>query len=253
VRRLALAALLAAAAAPAGAEVVSTETMGPSPRWGAFQLSFATLEPNIDSGNFSGGLTSTPYATVFGTNRPLLTQILFSRSAWMTEVGTLDVGLGIGYWQANGKGIAVTSSGTVTGGSTSLVILPLQLAAGYRFDIFYDQWGVPFEPYARIALVDDIWWTSGQSGISSYTNPSTGQSSRGQGSTYGWAGTVGLALVLDALDPTMARQMDFDTGINHTMLFFDFTKGSVNDFGSNSSWQLAPSYWMWSAGILFVF
>jgi hypothetical protein len=37
------------------------------------------------------------------------------------------------------------------------------------------------------------------------------------------------------------------------MLFFDFTKGSVNDFGSKNSWQLAAGYWQWSIGLLFVF
>jgi hypothetical protein len=47
--------------------------------------------------------------------------------------------------------------------------------------------------------------------------------------------------------------MDYDTGINRTLLIFDFSKGSVNDFGSQNSWQLAPSYWAWSVGLQFVF
>jgi len=141
-KRLLRAAILAAAAFPAAADVVNAES-GPSPRWGAFQLSFSTYQPNIDSGTFSLGpnntaQTTTPYATSFGTSRPLLTQILFSRSAWITEVGTLDVGVGIGYWQVSGHGIAVDSAGNLqSGGSTSLLILPLQLAVGYRFDVFF--------------------------------------------------------------------------------------------------------------------
>jgi hypothetical protein len=47
--------------------------------------------------------------------------------------------------------------------------------------------------------------------------------------------------------------MDYDVGINRTLLFFDFTRSSVNDFGSANSWQLGPSYWAWSTGLQFVF
>jgi len=248
VRRLALAVLLAGAASPAAADVTGFGG-GPSPRWGSFQLSFSTFQPNIDS-EFTNG--QAPYTTVFGTSRPLLTQILFTRSLWMTEVGSLDVGLGIGYWQASGAGIAVVNGVTLYGGSTSLLILPVQIAVGYRFDVFFEKWGVPLAPYVRAGILSDIWWANGQGGTSVWVSP-TGQSFRGQGVTWGWSGTVGLALVLDFFDETMARQMDFDTGINHTMVFFDFTKEGVDNFGSKKSWQLAPNYWMWSAGILFVF
>lgn len=250
-RRLALVALVALASGSARADSGSA---GPAPRWGSIQLSFSTFMPNIDSGTFtSNGITTTPYGTIFGTSRPLLVQMLFSRSVWLTTVGTLDVGLGAGFWQATGKGVFAESGGTLlTGGSTSLLIVPITLAVGYRFDIFYDQWGVPLEPYARVALLDKLWWASGQNGVSTYTSPS-GQSFRGQGSTYGYSATLGLALVLDAFDPALARQMTYDTGIVHTLAFFDFTKENANDFGSATSWQLAPSYWMWSAGLLFVF
>ncbi|HVP69049.1 MAG TPA: MXAN_2562 family outer membrane beta-barrel protein [Anaeromyxobacteraceae bacterium] len=243
-RRAALAALLLCAASGARA-AVDRDNSTSSGRWGAFQLSFSTFAPNIDS-EFTNG--TQPYETVFGTTRPLLVQVLFSRSVWISQVGSLDVGLGIGYWKANGTGYSASSGQGSQGGSTSLTILPVQLAVGYRFDVFYDQWGIPFAPYLRGAIVGDIWWTSGQGAGSFSPYPANAQ-----GTTWGWAGTLGLALVLDALDPSMARQMDYDTGINHTMLFFDFTRESVNNFGAGNSWQLAPSYWMWSAGILFVF
>jgi len=252
VRRLALAALLAAAALPARPDVIDHGS-GPSPRWGSFQLSFSTLQPDIDAGPFGPptdtAVTTTPYATVFGTGKPLLTQLLFSRSVWMTVVGSLDVGAGIGFWKATGTGICgpPNCSSPQPGGSSSLTMLPVQVAVGYRFDVFFEQWGVPLAPYLRGAIIDDIWWTSGQGSASSSWPANS------SGGTFGWAATFGLAFVLDALDPSMARQMDYDTGINHTLLFFDFTKESVNNFGSKNSWQLAPSYWMWSAGILFVF
>jgi hypothetical protein len=47
--------------------------------------------------------------------------------------------------------------------------------------------------------------------------------------------------------------MDYDVGINRTLLIFDFTRSSINNFGSTKTWQLAPSYWAWSVGLQFVF
>jgi hypothetical protein len=243
---VALAMLVALPAAAQSPVITSKE----SPRWGSFQFSLSPFSPNIDS-EFG---TLTPYANAFGTGRPLMVQVLVSKSAWTTEVGVLDVGFGVGYWQAWGLGQYTNSSGaTVQGGSTSLMIIPIQVQATYRFDWFYDRWEIPFAPYVRGAIVDYIWSASGQDGTSSWTNPGTGTAYRGSGGTFGWSATLGLALVLDAFDTGLSKQMDYDVGINRSMLFFDFTKSSVNDFGSPNSWQLAPSYWAWSAGLMFVF
>jgi len=244
---LALALELALPAAAQSPVVVSKE----SPRWGSFQVSLSPFSPDIDS-EFVGA-TSPPYATTFGTSRPLMVQGIFSKSVWITEVGTLDVGFGAGWWQASGQGQYTNASGVVVrGGSTNLMIIPLQIAVGYRVDWFYDRFDVPLAPYIRGALVDYIWNTSGQGGVSSWTS-ATGTTYRGNGATFGLSGTLGLALVLDALDRSLSRQMDYDVGINRSMLFFDFTKSGVNDFGSQKSWQLAPGYWAWSAGLLFVY
>ena len=244
-----LLALALAAATPALAQStlpVSKE----SPRSGSFQLSVMPFLPGIDS-EFTNALYP-PYATIFGSSRPLMFQVQFNKSLWITEAGTLDLGAGVGYWGAWGTGVYQAAGGLLRGGTTSMMIIPVQIQVGYRLEWFYERFSVPFEPYARFAMVDYIWTTSGQDGISSWTSPS-GQEFRGSGATFGWSGTLGLALVLDYFDTGLSRQMDYDIGINRTMLFVDFTKSSVNDFGSKNSWQLAPTYWAWSAGILFVF
>jgi hypothetical protein len=240
-------ALLLALPAAAQSPVV---TVKESPRWGSFQISLSPFSPNIDS-EFTNAI-SPPYATIFGTGRPLMVQGQFNKSLWITEFGTLDLGVGAGYWEAWGQGSYTSADGTVLrGGTTSLMIIPLQAQVGYRWEWFYERFSVPLEPYARFAIVDYIWSASGQSGVSSWT--SGGVAYRGSGATYGWAGTLGLAIVLDAFDTGLSRQMDYDVGINRTLLFFDFTRSSVNDFGSSKSWQLGPSYWAWSAGLQFVF
>lgn len=244
-----LLALALSAAFPAAAQspvLVSKE----SGRWGSFQVSLGPFSPNIDS-EFSNAVNP-PYATIFGTGRPLMVQVQFSKSVWITEAGSLDVGMGVGFWQAWGTGWYQSGGTTLRGGSTSLMIIPIQIQATYRVDWFYDRFSVPFAPYGRFAIVSDIWSSSGQNGVSNYVAPD-GTSYSASGATWGWAGTLGIGFVLDFLDPALSKQMDYDVGVNRTMLFFDFTKSSVNDFGSKNSWQLAPSYWNWTAGLLFVF
>jgi len=251
VKRL-LGLLAAAAALAAAAPAQAQMKLGDSPRWGSFQLSVGAYRPDIDA-EFHG--SATPYQTIFGTSRPLVFSFLFNRSAWITPVGTLDVGFGAGYWQVWGLGIYTDpQTGATSRGSTnSLLVIPIQLAVGYRLDVLYDKWNVPLEPYARVSLYDYIWSASNQGQVSTWVDPTTRQESRGSGQTFGWGATIGAAIVLDFFDPTLARQMDIDTGINRTLLFLDFTWASVDDFGSSKSWQLGPGYWMWSAGLQFVF
>ena len=246
---LALAVALVAVPAAAQSPVIQSKQ---SPRWGSFQITVGAYSPNIDSEFTNVGTTPTPYTQIFGTGRPLMISGQFNISAWMTEFGTLDVGAGVGFWQAWGSGVYQASDGTyLRGGSTSLTLIPLQAQATYRWEWFFERFNVPLEPYVRGALIADVWSTSGENGVSSYTN-STG-TYRGSGTTWGWSATLGLAIVLDFFDTGLSRQMDYDVGINRTLLIFDFTRSSVNNFGSKNSWQLAPGYWAWNVGLQFVF
>jgi hypothetical protein len=88
--------------------------------------------------------------------------------------------------------------------------------------------------------------------VSSWAAPN-GAAYRASGCTFGWSATLGLALVLDFFDQGLSRQMDDDVGINRTLLFVEFSRSSVNDFGSATSWQFAPEYPSWNAGIRFAF
>jgi hypothetical protein len=240
VKRILLAAALALVlgAGPARAE---------SPRSGSFELRLSWYRPDIDS-EFHG--TAHPYADAFGSSNAIMFQLAFAKSMWITEVGTLDIGLGAGYWERYGVG--VTSTGA-TGDRTTLKMVPLQLFVGYRVDYLFDRLGIPLAPYARAALVDHFWWVNDGSGnTASWPNPAGGTSS-GSGQTFGYAFTGGVALVLDFFDSQLAREMDNDSGINHTLLYADVTKGVIDDFGSKKSWNLSGAGLVFSAGLQFVF
>ena len=236
--RLFLAAALALSALPARAE---------SPRSGSFEVRFAGYRPDIDA-EFGGA--ATPYANAFGTSRGLLVQALFSRSLFVSDAATLDLGFGAGYWEKYGVGVCYTCSPVVVGDHTSMRVVPLTVAATARLDWLVYQAGVPLAPYVRASMHDYLWWT--YAGGGSVAVGSTGQ--RGSGMTLGWSVTGGVALLLDFLDPQLAREMDLDTGINHTFVYVDVTRAWIDDFGSAKSWNLSPDASLtWGFGLAFVF
>ncbi len=232
-RKLALAVLLLVAG-PARAE---------SPRWGSFQLQMASYRPNIDA-EFGGA--ATPYRDIFGSGRSWMFKAQLASSVY-SSFGTLDVGLGAGWFEKTGKGF-IQGTTTPSGDDTSLRIVPLSLSITYRLDAFVDR--IPLAPYARASLERWQWWvTNGGGGTASVIGGPSGE-----GATNGWSAGLGVCFLLDFLDPGLGREMDRDTGINHTYLFLEATRIKVDDFGSKKSWDLSNDKSLaWSGGILFVF
>jgi hypothetical protein len=208
-----------------------------SPRWGSFHFKLGSYRPDIDSeftaGGSCGAVACAPYADLFGKSGSMVYRLEFARTL-LSGAGTLDLGFGVGWWSKTAKGF-IQGTSTRSGDDTSLRILPLSLSLTYRLDAWART--VPLAPYGRVALERYQWWATGG----------------GSGATNGWSGALGVAFLLDFLDPTLAREMDRDVGINGTYLFIEAGKAQVNDFGEKS-WDLSPDKSVtWSGGILFVF
>ncbi|HEY7724465.1 MAG TPA: MXAN_2562 family outer membrane beta-barrel protein, partial [Anaeromyxobacteraceae bacterium] len=188
-------ALAAKAAAAVAILALAAPALAESPRWGAFDLQASGYRPDIDS-EFQGA--ASPYADIFGGGRPLLWSARVSRSLF-SSWGSLDLGVGVGWWSKSGKGLL--QSGGPSGDSTALRVLPVQLSLTYRLDAFADAF--PFVPYGRLALERWHWWvTNGGGGTASEVG-----GPEGSGATNGWSVAGGLAFLLDFLDPHMAREM----------------------------------------------
>jgi len=236
VKKLALLALLAAA--PAAAQQ--------STRGGSFDFQIQSYRPNIDA-EFRGART--PYKDTFGDGRSLVFQLRVARSLF-TQWGSLDLGIGIGWSSKTAKGFLAGTT-TRSNDNTSLRILPLNLSLTYRMDWFVDHGGFPIVPYGRISLERWQWWVTNGSGGTAKT---ISGNRTGSGATNGWSAGVGVAFLLDFVDPGLAREMDRDTGINHTYVFVEGTKTAIDDFGSKKSWDLSNDRSIaWSGGLLFVF
>jgi hypothetical protein len=210
----------------------------PSPRWGSFELGAGTYHPDIDSAFAAPG----PYEQVFGGGRGWMFRLGVAKSLY-TRVGTLELGLRSGWFRDKGKGL-VDSGGTLvkSGDSTTFSVVPSSLTLTYRFDWLVERHGIPFAPYARVAFERYNWWvTDGQGHWAK------------EGGTNGWSATGGLAFLLDFLEPGAARELDRETGVNHTYLFFDVTKSKVDDFGGSKSWDLSDDKVSLAGGLMFVF
>ena len=232
VASLATAALLAAA--PARAE---------SPKYGSFELGAGRYYPRIDAEADLGA--PLPTEQVFGTSRRWNFRAGVSRAIF-TYPGTLEVGFRTGFVRMAGNAVhqdATGIAGTQTSRDpTTFNIIPTSLMLTYRFDILAEQIGIPLSPYGRASLERYNWWVTDAAGSMSK-----------KGATNGYSVTGGLAMLLDFFDAGLARELDRDTGINHTYLFVDVTKSWVKDFGSSKSWDLSDDKLSLAFGMMFVF
>jgi hypothetical protein len=219
-----------------------------SGRWGSFELGAGTYTPNIDA-EFAGKPGPGPYEEIYGTSHRWMFRAGVGKSVWRKEYGDLQVGLRTGVLRAVGRAIVASGpdAGMPSGNKTAFTIIPTSLTVTYYLDWLAEQYRfVPITFYGRAALERYNWWVTGP--VSSGNEGTVGR-----GATNGWSITGGAALLLDAIDPAMARDLDRDTGINHTYLFFDVTKTQVDDFGSSKSWDLSRIGPAYAFGMMFVF
>jgi hypothetical protein len=239
VSRLVAAVLAAALATTArAAEGTTSSDRYASPISGSFEFQFGQYLPDVDS-EFKNG--ATPWKDAFGTSKGLLFR---GGAGWALYHGwgSLEVGGQLGYFQKNGFGQLVT--GGQSGDPTKFHMIPTSATLTYRFDTLGEGgYPLPLAPYVRVALERYNWWVTDG-------NNHTARS----GATNGWSAAAGLGLLLDVFDPDLGRELDRETGINHSYIIAEARKTYVDDFGSGSSWILSDKASVsWSLGLLFVF
>lgn len=229
--RTKLAAALAAAVVAASSSAAPTE----SPRKGSFEVGAGPYRPSIDS-EFPG--SAGPYEEIFGGGQPWGFRLHLARALY-TTFGALEVGFKTGFWQDKGREIAL--DGTRTADETALRIVPTSLTLTYRFDWLSVRYGIPFALYGRGALERYNWWVTDRDKTAE------------KGATWGWSATGGAAFLLDFVDRGLARDLDNDSGINDSWIFFDVTTDQIDDFGSSKSWDLSSKGFTYTVGLMFVY
>lgn len=173
----------------------------------------------------------------------------------MGPVGSFGVGLQAYYAWASAKAPLASTSTSADPGTwtrtdqlSQLTVVPVTALAVVRFDglaraVRY----LPLVPYVKFGLTYGFWWVSNGDEYARGTG-ADGNATDAVGGTLGFTGAVGLQLMLDAFEPTLARQFDTTMGVNHSYVFFE---GYMQNLGFGSSSRLDVGTLTWSAGLTF--
>ncbi|MGO9831209.1 MAG: MXAN_2562 family outer membrane beta-barrel protein [Myxococcaceae bacterium] len=202
------------------------------------ELKLGFYQPRVGD---SPGATSDAYVQTFGNSPMLLGQVEVDHSFWH-KYGYLGIGFSVGYGEKYAK--ALLADGSPSGESTGLIVLPIRLMAVYRYDVLAHLYHIPLVPYAELGGVCYPWWTN-KGGSVEVVN-----GNKGSGFRFGWGFTLGLALELDFLNPTYAREAREDSGIYHFYLFGEFNDDFADNFGAKGI-NLGAAYFTF--GIAFEF
>ena len=246
-RLFSLAVLLAAAAASAdefGGVTLEGQRKGESPRRMFFEVKLSPYTPLLDRPFASLPAEERPYYAIFGGGPLLMGEVQLDYQ-FFQKFGSLAGGLSVGYGEKFGKAI-VAATGERADQSTGLRLLPLKAVLTYRFDWPKLKWSIPLVPYVKGAFVAMPWWIVNGGEVEVF------QGERGEGIKFGLAGTLGLALELDFLDPRLARDFDGSIGVNHTYIFAEGTFQEMNVFSKTDPnakpFELSSQHFMFGLG-----
>jgi hypothetical protein len=214
-----------------------------SPKYFTTQVTFGPYRPDVDS-EFNTGRT--PYAGYFGNDRHLLIQVEGAYEIYQ-KVGTVSVGLSAGYFSVSGPAPTADRSGMNSADKSTLTVVPVSLSAIYRFDYYLVRDDFPLVPHAKVGLDWDYWQITDGNG--QIAMDSMGGHARG--GTLGWHAAVGLAFVIDRLDPDAAKAFDTDLGVNHSALVFEYGHYDISGLGESNRLHVGDT--TWTLGLLFEF
>ena len=251
-RHLVAAAALAlgvlSAGAPAQAQTILRDTQAyRSPQRFALELRFGPYSPDVD-GEFPDGRT--PHRDFYGSKPRLMTQVEVDYQLYQ-GFGTAAVGLSAGFFRETAAAFAEPPPGepaTVRSGDKSrLSLFPFALLGVYRADQLWRFMRIPLVPYVKVGLNYTLWSVyDGNDNIAE-----SGTSGRGRGGTMGWQAAAGLSFVMNVIDPGAARELDAETGINQTHVFFEVAKFEASGLGQDNRLRVGDTTWV--AGLTFEF
>lgn len=215
--------LLAAVVVCVSAGAQAAEVFGESKRTVMIEAKLGPFMPLVDRASLT---RPGPYQSMFGTTAMLLGELELDYE-FFQKFGTLSGGVSGGYAEKFGRSI-VDATGQPAAQSTGLRLVPLKALLSYRFDYLALKYNIPLVPYVKAAFVVMPWWVTNGGKVE------VADGLTGAGVKFGVAGTVGLSLDLNFLDPRLARDFDTGMGVNHTYLFAEFSLQEMT-LGSQSA------------------
>ncbi len=218
----------------AGGALTPTSAVADSPRTSSLDLRMSFYAPAIDS-EFVSTNGQQPYAKAF-SDTSLQKGIAFDQIL-VDGFADLSIGGSLGWWSIEGKGRKL--DGTQSQDKTTLTVVPLTLDLGLRLTVLAFRYGFPLVPYARGGLAYAFWWAKdGNDKVSTWTGVDN-KVRTAEGGIAGLHGTIGVRLLLDNFEPRAARGFDLETGVNHSYLFAEYQRLSLNNFGDSRTMDLS--------------
>ena len=218
------------------------------PRRLLFALKIDRYDPQVDS-EFTAG--THPYHDIFGGRAPGRWQL---EGDWEVAhpFGSILIGGTIGYWQNIGKGLD-HATGTQSGDTALLDVIPFGLIGTYRLDYFADRFNFPIIPYAQLGLQAALWASfNGRGDVTTRSSDrATGPGGRGSGWTTGFTTALGFALALDWIDPNLSREAYNDIHLQRTSLFAEYGWTNLNGFGKAGALTLSDRAWRFGLALEF--
>ncbi len=249
---IALAAAAFALSAPSQAQA-QARTQEREPTSGMFELRLGSYTPQIDDA-FDN---QTPYNAAFGGGAMFLTEIEIDNQFY-NGFGTAAIGLTLGLMEKTGE--AKVNAGTGDNGAiifndsadkTELSLFTARLSLIYRFDVLAVDLDIPLVPVFKVGLDHYIFWITNSQGETADFRDDQGNDSSGLGGTFGYHTAFALHLLLDWFDQTSADTLQADFGLLNTYIFAEFALNTIDDFGSDESFDFSDTNGNFMFGIAF--
>jgi hypothetical protein len=153
--------------------------------------------------------------------------------------GSAAVAVQLGYVHASAAALTVDGN-QPSSDTTALTLWPASVSIVYRMDVAAQRWRVPLVPYAKLGLGYTIWSISDADG--NVSKPAVGGS--GRGGTPGWQVAGGLSFQLDFLDPSAARSLNVESGIDHTYLFVEAMHFDASGLWRKNALHVGDTTWL---------
>lgn len=214
-----------------------------SPQNMAIELRVGQYLPDVDQ-EFGGG--ATPFTDHFGAKkRWMLGLELDWQLLRLEKIGSLGPGVGFGYTSLQSRDYydppGEADREQAAEGST-LKVLPIYAVAVVRIDALHERTPVPLAFYGKAGLGYAYWWATYSDGLDVV------EGTKANDTSWGTTWSLGVSLLLDALDRRAANNMDASHGINNSYVFLEWYNSDLSGFGSNTM-QVGDSTWM--TGIAF--
>ena len=215
------------------------EVSGASKKTSALEFRLGGYKPLIER---ESALGTNPYNATFGNSAMLLFEVEYDRQ-FFQRYGSLGLGVSAGYAEKYGAATALVTDADgnltpeVAAKNTGFKVAPLRLVGVYRADYAALRWGIPIVPYVKGGLVYTLWWVTEGAGVE------YAEGQRAAGGKWGFQGSLGISIMLDVLEPRLARDFDTDLGVNHSYFFAEYTHAEVNGFGQGGL-DLSSRHWM---------